>query len=68
MSETYLTVSDVAKELGVVPDRVRQLARSGAIPCIKTRSGTRLFIMADVKELVQKRDRQRWNSENSPTH
>ena len=45
----YLTSLDVARRLGVGPERVRQLARTGALePRITTESGVRLFTAADV--------------------
>ena len=45
----YHTTSDVARRFGVVPDRVRQLARAGRLKAaIVTRSGQRLFGEAEV--------------------
>jgi len=44
-----LTSRDVARRLNVVPDRVRQLARSGRLQAsVTTESGQRLFSEAEV--------------------
>jgi DNA-binding transcriptional MerR regulator len=45
----YLTSLDVARRLGIGPERVRQLARAGALePRITAASGVRLFASTDV--------------------
>ena len=53
--ETYLTTSSVARVLGISPDWVRSLARKGQLACIRTDTGTRLFLHNDVLTLLQKR-------------
>jgi excisionase family DNA binding protein len=50
-----LTTGDVAKVLQVSADLVRQLAREGRLPALKTRSGQRLFWLSDVEALVDQR-------------
>lgn len=51
MEEEILTVCAVARELSVVPQRVRQLADEGKIPVQRTASGLRLFRASDVERL-----------------
>ena len=52
----YHTTADVARRIGVVPDRVRQLARSGRLQAaIVTSSGQRLFGEPDVSKLEAER-------------
>jgi excisionase family DNA binding protein len=50
-----LTTADVAKELQVSTDLVRQLARAGRLPALTTRSGQRIYRLADVEALVKVR-------------
>jgi excisionase family DNA binding protein len=50
-----LTTADVAKELQVSTDLVRQLARAGRLPALTTRSGQRIYFLADVEALVKVR-------------
>ncbi|NEE01253.1 STAS-like domain-containing protein [Phytoactinopolyspora halotolerans] len=48
-------VSDVARELGLSPSRIRQLADSGEIPSSRTTGGHRLFDLAEVRAAVARR-------------
>jgi excisionase family DNA binding protein len=57
--DPWVTVSDVARRLDVVPERVRQLADRGALPTVRTLSGQRLFRLSDVKRLADERGRGR---------
>ena len=50
-----LTSSDLAVELQVTPDRIRQLARAGALRSLRTRRGQRIFLAEDVAELKKQR-------------
>ena len=50
MNDALMT-SDVAKRLGVGPERVRQLERAGVLTATKTPSGNRIFRAADVEAL-----------------
>jgi len=45
-------ISDVARELGVSPSRVRQLADEGRIPSTRTPGGHRLFDLVLVREAL----------------
>jgi hypothetical protein len=47
-SENLLTVSHTARELGESEGTIRRKADSGALPCLRTSSGARLFKPADV--------------------
>jgi excisionase family DNA binding protein len=55
----YLSTKDAADEIGVGPDRFRQLEREGKIPAIRTRGGVRLFRLSDVLVLKAQRAAQR---------
>lgn len=46
-----LTTGEAARVLGVSADRVRQLARAGRLPYLRTSLG-RLFAAADVERLA----------------
>jgi excisionase family DNA binding protein len=59
-----LATNDVAKELQVSTDLVRQLERQGRLPALKTRSGQRLFFVEDVERLAQARDAKRMHKTN----
>jgi DNA-binding transcriptional MerR regulator len=49
LSTKFYTSASVARRLGVVPDRVRQLARSGKLQAaIVTSRGDRLFTEEEV--------------------
>jgi DNA-binding transcriptional MerR regulator len=53
----FLTSADVAKRLQVVPDRVRQLTRSGRLkPAGVTESGVRLYTVEDVERYLRERE------------
>lgn len=49
-----LSTSETARALGVSADRVRQLARSGALPCTPTRYG-RVFDPSEVEAFASAR-------------
>ena len=52
----YLTSALVARQLGVTPAQVRQLARNGRLRVAATTAGgTRLYHPADVAALVAER-------------
>lgn len=46
----YLTVSDVARALGVSKDSVRLYAKTGRLRARRTKSGIRLFALHDVEQ------------------
>ena len=50
-----LTVSEAARELGLTPDGVRWLERSGKLRATRTPSGVRLFQRREVERLVAER-------------
>jgi len=54
-----LTTADVGKLLLITPNRVRQLADAGKLRCSKTKSGTRLFQLSDINQLLRKRGKQK---------
>lgn len=54
-----LMTGDVARELEIGPDRVRQLERCGILPARRTEAGIRLFERADVEEFRRRREKQR---------
>jgi DNA-binding transcriptional MerR regulator len=50
MGEQLLTTSDIARRLNLSPERIRQLARAGAlVPASVTTFGQRLFTLAEVE-------------------
>ena len=52
-----LTTIEVSRALGLSPDRIRQLARSGALPTqFSTGTGVRLFDPRTVEEFRLKRE------------
>lgn len=53
--DVYLSTKDSADEIGVGPDRFRQLEREGQISAIRTRGGIRIFLLSDVLALKAKR-------------
>lgn len=59
-----LTTSDVARMLEVSPDWVRRLARAGHLPALRTRSGQRLFWVADVQRWARQRVAKRHSRES----
>lgn len=48
-------IADVARELGLSPTRIRQLADAGAIPSSRTPGGHRLFDLGAVRAAVVRR-------------
>lgn len=48
-------IADVARELGLSPTRIRQLADAGIIPSSRTRGGHRLFDLGAVRAAVARR-------------
>ena len=55
MAAEILAVGDVARLLGVSPDRARQIERSGQLPAERTPGGVRVFRRADVDRLLERR-------------
>jgi DNA-binding transcriptional MerR regulator len=55
-TQEWLSPAQAARRLGVTPERMRQLERSGRLPCWWTPLG-RLFDLADVERLVAERER-----------
>jgi anti-sigma regulatory factor (Ser/Thr protein kinase) len=53
--ERPVKVADVARELGLSPTRVRQLADSNVIPSSRTSGGHRLFDLAAVRAAIARR-------------
>jgi excisionase family DNA binding protein len=53
--EELLTTRDVSKLLDISTEWVRALERQGRLPALKTRSGQRLFMAADVEAFAQQR-------------
>lgn len=54
----FVTPADAARQLGVGPERIRQLCDRGQLPCIRTARGHRLIDPADVERLrVERRER-----------
>jgi len=54
MSDGSFTTSQAARELGMSAERVRQLAKTGALPCTRTALGA-LFDVDDVRALAARR-------------
>jgi excisionase family DNA binding protein len=50
---TLLTVSEAARELSKCTDTVREWARRGRLPVIRTEGGLRLFRREDVERIAQ---------------
>ena len=50
--EAFLTTSEVARRLDLMPDSVRHLERKGVLPAQRTATGVRLFRASDVEALV----------------
>jgi excisionase family DNA binding protein len=53
--QDLVRIGAVARELGVSPSRVRQLADEGSIPSTRTSGGHRLFDLARVREALARR-------------
>jgi excisionase family DNA binding protein len=54
-TETWLTVADVARRLGLVPATIRHIASRGKLPVVRTVGGIRLFRLSHVLELERQR-------------
>lgn len=54
-AEDLVKISDVARELGLSPTRIRQLADAGIIPSSRTPGGHRLFDLGAVRAAVARR-------------
>lgn len=50
-----MTTATVARQLGVTPCRVRQLADTGRIPSTRTAEGVRLYRVEDVDRIAAER-------------
>lgn len=50
-----LSTSDVAGELELSSDRIRQLVKNGRLPAMRTRSGVHVFFAEDVAAFKEKR-------------
>jgi anti-sigma regulatory factor (Ser/Thr protein kinase) len=53
--ESLVRIADVARELGLSPTRIRQLADAGVIPSSRTSGGHRLFDLGAVREAIARR-------------
>jgi anti-sigma regulatory factor (Ser/Thr protein kinase) len=54
-SPHLVRIADVARELGLSPSRIRQLADNGIIPTTRTPGGHRLFDLGEVRAAVARR-------------
>ena len=54
-SENLVRVADVARELGLSPSRIRQLADAEVIPSTRTPGGHRLFDLGAVRAAIARR-------------
>ena len=54
-ADDLVRVADVARELGLSPTRIRQLADAGVIPSSRTPGGHRLFNLGAVRAAVARR-------------
>jgi len=54
-SENLVRIADVARELGLSPSRIRQLADSDVIPSSRTPGGHRLFDLGAVRAAIARR-------------
>ena len=52
-----LGTADVATELGITPDWVRQLVRSGRLRALKTRGGQNVFLGEEISRFKAERKR-----------
>ena len=55
MARAFLTTSSAARVLHVADGTVRQMARRGELPAIRTEGGVRLFDPADVDRVARER-------------
>lgn len=51
----FLTVTDVARKLNMMPDTVREMERQGRLKAIRTVGGVRLFQEDEVERFAQAR-------------
>jgi len=58
MNDLLRTTGDVARQLRLSPDRIRQLEREGKLSAQKTLSGVRLFKASDVDRFAKELFRQ----------
>jgi excisionase family DNA binding protein len=58
-----VTTATVARQLGITPCRVRQLADIGRIPSTRTAEGVRLYRVDDVERVARERAAQRSGGE-----
>lgn len=58
-ADDAMVTSEVARRLGISPERVRQLERSGELQEIRTRTGVRIYSAVAVEALRQQRASQR---------
>jgi len=54
-STHLVRIADVARELGLSPSRIRQLADAGSIPSTRTPGGHRLFDLGSVRAEIARR-------------
>ena len=52
-----LTVGEASRELGMSPDRVRQLERTGILRATRTATGVRIFSKNVIEEFRRHRER-----------
>jgi excisionase family DNA binding protein len=50
-----LTVAEVARRLGITPDRVRSLEREHKLPALRTETGRRIFLEEDVRRFIERK-------------
>lgn len=53
--EQPVRIADIARELGLSPSRIRQLADAGVIPSTRTGGGHRLFDLPSVRAAIARR-------------
>src|SRR5215813_5159948 len=53
--QELVRIADVARELGLSPTRIRQLADAGVIPSTRTAGGHRLFDLVLVRAAIARR-------------
>jgi excisionase family DNA binding protein len=55
----FLLTNEAARVLGVSPQTVRVLERTGRLPALRTEGGVRLFDRRDVERLAREREERR---------